>query len=43
MNINECPGTYQSKVIAKVKVIKMKVKVMVPNERSCHKEPASEI
>ena len=46
----ESPGTYQSEVMAKVKVFKLKVKlkgqrvkVMVPNERPCHNEPTCEI
>ena len=46
----ESPDTYQSEVMINVKVFKLKVKlkgqrveVMVPNERSCHKEPACEI
>jgi hypothetical protein len=46
----ESPGTYQSKVMSKVKVfwkkVKLKgqsVKVMVSNKSSCHKEYTCEI
>jgi hypothetical protein len=41
------PTTYQSKVMTKVKVFEkvkdQRVKVMISNERSCHKEYTYEI
>jgi hypothetical protein len=45
----ESPDTYQSKVMRKVKVLEkvtlqgQRVKVMVSNESSCHKEYTFEI